>query len=139
MRKIKFRAWDKKEKRMFSMDDIKGSLGLYFNYTNRSYEEGDKFVDRFIQMQYTGLKDRNGKEIYEGDIFHIDDKEVEGIVIYKNGGFKGAPLEPGSCINLPQEEDRIKIIGNIFENEIEFKYVEAPAVHEVYVTGSIKL
>jgi uncharacterized phage protein (TIGR01671 family) len=124
MREIKFRAWDKEDKVMVE----------FFPGDNLSDEY---FCEPFIIMQYTGLKDKNGKEIYEGDIVkHIDAwgrKKVDhiiGAVIFGEGKFsihcQGAddnrtyrgwlikgeygheePLTSNTC----QE-----IIGNIYEN-----------------------
>ena len=75
MREIKFRAWDKKSKYMFALDDKD-----FFINNNGIYERssvdyfGDEYknvTDNLILMQYTGLKDMKGREIYDGDIIKL--------------------------------------------------------------------
>lgn len=71
MRGLKFRAWDKKNKRMgkvlqLSLDES-GILGGWVDFGNDSAQ---LLFDEAEWMQFTGLTDKNGKEIYEGDILH---------------------------------------------------------------------
>lgn len=113
MREIKFRAWDKKDNKMFTLEDVKGNLGLYFNYTTRTYEDEGKLNDRFIQMQYTGLNDIHGQEVCEGDIAKyysiIQVKEVLAEVVFKKGCFVINEYYLGN-------KKRFEVMGNIYEN-----------------------
>ncbi len=119
MREIKFRAWcEKALRKMIKPDDI------YFDEFNCI---NDQFCnDDYIFMQYTGLKDKNGKEIYEGDILNCfnvwDEYSVNGKlkwcgyypafdVITKNGGH----LEE-DCHCFTSDQWEFEIIGNIYEN-----------------------
>lgn len=72
MREIKFRAWDKNDNKMF--------LPHSFYLLNGRLD--DFGGDKYIFMQYTGLKDKNGKEIYEGDIMGGEDSAFVGIIEY---------------------------------------------------------
>ena len=78
MREIKFRAWNKNE-------------GCFF-YWNTSFAFGgtDKVWGKI--EQFTGLYDKNGKEIYEGDICKVDDGDNIYEVIFYMGGFRLAVL-----------------------------------------------
>lgn len=119
MREIKFRAWD--GEKMLSVMEL--------NFCEDSHRVlgsgmlGDWYClkDKLTLMQYTGLKDKNGKEIYEGDIIRSSFGFVYGYVIFKDGSFitrqerEIFQLQDQTfmCdVNLCSTE----IIGNIYEN-----------------------
>lgn len=125
MREIKFRAWDKKNKKMFPVHELEfhknnmaiqvvkgyeGDSGNLYNVYG-GVESGNKYE----LMQYTGLKDINGIQIYEGDILYALDnngehEEYVGVVEYDRVGrfvTTGFPhVTSGDCF----------VKGNIYEN-----------------------
>ncbi|HEU0993834.1 TPA: hypothetical protein VU279_001912 [Streptococcus pneumoniae] len=136
----RYRAWIKTEKRMFFSDDI-----LAIDYENEEivtqqvyFENGlpdDRDIycydfDEIELMQSTGLKDKNGKEIFEGDIvrttrflgradeiggFYEYDKKFIGIVKQLEGSWV---IDTGSdAVCLWTEIEENEIIGNIYENK----------------------
>lgn len=123
MQKIKFRCWDKNKKQMRAVRDIcfdqYGTIDVYCECDD--INEPAKGNDSL--MQFTGLLDRNGKEIYEGDIvewkylqtWHKNEvRWVGGEFVVTTSGFKDDLNEPQnlSLVSILNCE----IIGNIYEN-----------------------
>lgn len=120
--RFKFRAWDSKNKEMvyFDFDLLNDESRAFYKV---SIEGSEK-------MQSTGLKDKNGKEIYEGDIIQKDHSDQFYVVEYclkghNCGGFRLRNLEDNKwsdfdqeSIWMPSDEPKNfdKIIGNIYEN-----------------------
>jgi hypothetical protein len=111
MRAIKFRAWDKENKSMTHCWDIK-----HIPQTVIAYLGHDSPIEL---MQFTGLLDKNGKEIYEGDIIEYDqqwwssgDGKLKEVVTF-NSDASYAHFSAGDWTVEPEE---VEIIGNIYEN-----------------------
>lgn len=85
-REIKFRAWHKDLKKMFKIGQITLEKGAWdFEPNDRDFiGMSIPYQPSFVLMQYTGLHDKNGKEIYEEDIIRIKNSliEIEGEVIF---------------------------------------------------------
>jgi len=120
MREIKFRAWDTENKKMYTVDELHNlwEIGTPVAVYQHSIKPDVLLrIDNNPLMQYTGLKDKNGKEIYEGDIVKetYNKKELRiSEVGFKNGSF--VLLTPNQFIEIGNLKNDIEVIGNIYEN-----------------------
>jgi len=122
MREIKFRAWDKIAKKfMWPWPDGFHLLGetTCFDLIGQQLKERSpekntlEMLNDVELMQYTGLHDKNGKEIYEGDIFRIPETPPEvNVIKYVDGAWY---LHPHG-LYLTDWYNRGEVIGNIYEN-----------------------
>lgn len=110
MREIKFRAWSKEYNEMYDWGGVQYEIYAHLR---------DIWTDKgFELMQFTGLHDKNGKEIWEGDIVKAD---YYGIVevIWKDGSFILKNKLP-----LIEYQYYVEVIGNIYENRDLLKEIK---------------
>lgn len=129
---IKFRAWDKQDK-VFVADNVVGNI-LYEIHANKHHD----LNDGFILQQFTGLIDKTGQDIYEGDILQLVDDAGNEIKVTCEFGLHKRKMDSGyevkiagfafiSPLGMPtfpiihnyagkSDLDIMEVIGNIYEN-----------------------
>jgi uncharacterized phage protein (TIGR01671 family) len=138
MREIKFRAWNIEIKEMIYLEnsglqffDFEGNYSLGFTvdgysgfWAHEQYDSPTKKAKLFPIMQYTGLKDKNGKEIYEGDLCLLYNPYnglpalgcAQVIFSYAYVGGWVLTSNHGDLLNIGTRTKDIEIIGNIHKN-----------------------
>ncbi|WP_281647936.1 YopX family protein [Parendozoicomonas sp. Alg238-R29] len=140
MREIKFRAWrkgrwpDPKMIHPYSLTMPAGGawIGATGEHETIGVNHYDKDQEEFVLMQFTGLKDKNGVEIYEGDLLECvhdcDDGDFATIAKVQFGDYMGWEIHhisghgwgPDSKEGLAEwadcADDYLKVVGNIYEN-----------------------
>lgn len=117
----RYRAWDKIRKTMYEVDDImsidfgKSEISvktLFFERTNYY-----KFDD-IVLMHSTGFTDKDGKEIFEGDIVDSEGGFTTGVVEFRSdlGMFVSTLIKYNNFEQLCNAHGLVKVIGNIYEN-----------------------
>lgn len=123
MKDIKFRAWSKAEEKMYLPEK---SDMLSINFLGGVSYGGDTWADDMVLMQYTGLKDKNGREIYEGDIVKEQGARINNLpaapffkeIVFYEGKFMAKDVgidDPQLYINIAHSSYN-EVLGNIYEN-----------------------
>ena len=124
-REIKFRAWLKEDKKMENVKTM--------DFTDKTIRclKKNEFINAYLLrrvsfddvelLQYTGLKDKNGKEIYEGDILFFRDENMKYVVVWQDAAFIIKSIEIRKYSEkmywIDDVEICCEIVGNIYENK----------------------
>lgn len=147
-REIKFRAWHKVQKRMF---DVYGFDKM--NVYEDSIENQARLVhsiENCVLLEFTGLKDKNGKEVYEADIVKFvyyplgnnrDAYEYSHIkiVVFRSGQFGfitklqlNTQLQPDKCYSHQRNTREIYKTGDYFERDIDLEADRVEVIGSIY-------
>lgn len=124
MREIKFRAWDQQDKVMTICRNLNDWIEAYAQAEYDTKSNMNYIFKRFIWLQFTGLKDRDGKDVYEGDILYDEyaDEQNEEFrrdvieVFFQDGTFVGMVKGSIYAECLSEIGKDFYVAGNIYEN-----------------------
>ena len=125
MREIKFRAWLKEHKTMVNVAEIDIDHQLIYHYGFDDFEGNFENFNSIELLQYTGLKDMRGKEIYEGDIVTLHNGKYK--VIFNTEEARFVLRDDEFELEIPftnnNNNKRMEVVGNIYENSELIKEV----------------
>lgn len=112
-RPIEFRAWDGKRWRIDFSVDSNGYIRL-----TQFCDEGEPglIMHDWKLVEFSGLTDKNGVKIFEGDVYTQGDGAIRYKVIYRDAGFVGNQIGNKSLAGLSHFIEKIEIIGNIHQH-----------------------
>jgi len=123
----KYKAWDKTEKRMCEVGYIdfakeRAQLAIIVDNTRMAYGTWELPLKDVELLEFTGLHDKNGKEIYEGDIIELSNEQYvikwgkSGFVLNENVTKMNIFNDLHVLPSLHRHVSEIEVIGNIYEN-----------------------
>ena len=117
MKEIKYRAYSKRTKKVYHV------LAIFFYQKvvklSKTCGSGIAFleqIDDVVLMQSTGLEDKNGVRIYEGDIVRYFRNEL-AVIVYRDGGVDIRSLSWKECEPLQRRLGEIEVIGDVYRNK----------------------
>lgn len=115
MKETKFKIWDSINSKMIYPKKGKRWVNFRINMMGEITENGVIFKGGTL-LQYTGLNDKNGKEIHAGDIVNIENTKIAHVVYVDNAMKFYYQVVIGDGAEFTATSDKIEVIGNIYQN-----------------------